>query len=222
MSFTRRPGSERPRQTNHRKDRHIIKNARVQPAASSAVIQLQVSPSLGAPVSSRTIQRRLAEGHLRLRCPLCVLPMTLTHRHLHLKCCRARERKLEVGWNQVIFSDESRFGLSSDDNHVRVGRLPGERLNLAFTLQRHAAPTAGVMVWGFISYNTRLPLVLILGTMTARWYVLDILQPHVLPLMQRLPPPTQELVFNNYNNRPHTARVSQDCHRTVTTLLWPS
>ncbi|GFT97124.1 uncharacterized protein TNCV_3857911 [Trichonephila clavipes] len=40
---------------------------------------------------------------------------------------------------------ESRFNLSSDDNHVPVWRLRGERLNPAFALQRHTAPTAGVM-----------------------------------------------------------------------------
>ncbi|GFV09795.1 hypothetical protein TNCV_2598501 [Trichonephila clavipes] len=43
-------------------------------------------------------------------------------------------------------SDESRFNLSSDDNRVRVWRPRGERLNPAFALQRHTAPTAGVMV----------------------------------------------------------------------------
>ncbi|GFX07485.1 transposable element Tcb2 transposase [Trichonephila clavipes] len=64
MSFTQRPGSGRPRQTSHREDHHIERNARVQPTASSAAIQAQVAPSLGAPVSSRTIRRRLAEGHL--------------------------------------------------------------------------------------------------------------------------------------------------------------
>ncbi|GFV98683.1 transposable element Tcb2 transposase [Trichonephila clavipes] len=55
MSFIRRPGSGRPRQTSHREERHIIRNVRVQPTASSAAIQAQVAPSLGAPVSSRTI-----------------------------------------------------------------------------------------------------------------------------------------------------------------------
>ncbi|GFV10096.1 transposable element Tcb2 transposase [Trichonephila clavipes] len=43
------------------------------------------------------------------------------------------------------------------------------------------------MVWGAIAYNIRSPLVLIRSTMTAQRYVHDILQPHVLPLMQRLP-----------------------------------
>ncbi|GFT70561.1 transposable element Tcb2 transposase [Trichonephila clavipes] len=38
-----------------------------------------VAPSLGALVSSRTIRRRLAEGHLALWRPLRVLPLTPTH-----------------------------------------------------------------------------------------------------------------------------------------------
>ncbi|GFW66011.1 transposable element Tcb2 transposase [Trichonephila clavipes] len=79
MSFTRRPGSRRPRQTSRREDRHIVRNARSQPTASSTAIPAQVAPSLGAPVSSRTIQRCLAEGHLGSRCPLRVLPLTPTH-----------------------------------------------------------------------------------------------------------------------------------------------
>ncbi|GFX08747.1 transposable element Tcb1 transposase [Trichonephila clavipes] len=57
--------------------------------------------------------------------------------------------------------------LSSDDNRVCVWRPRGERLNPAFALQRHTTPTAGVMVWGVIAYNTRSPLVLIRGTMTS-------------------------------------------------------
>ncbi|GFU32923.1 transposable element Tcb2 transposase [Trichonephila clavipes] len=70
------------------------------------------------------------------------------------------------------------------------------------------------MVWGAIAYNTRSPLIFIRDTMTAQRYVHDILQPHVLPLMQRLP----GAIFQQDNARPHTARVSQDCVRTVTTL----
>ncbi|KFM57876.1 Transposable element Tcb1 transposase, partial [Stegodyphus mimosarum] len=161
MSCTRRPGSGRPRQTSRGEDRHIVRNARVQPTASSAAIQAQVAPSLGAPVPSRTIRRHLAEGQLRAR---------------------------------------------------------GERLNPAFAVQRHIAPTVGVMVWGAIAYNTRSSLVLFRGTMTAQRYVHEILQPNVLPLMQRL----LGAIFQQDNARPHTARVSQDCLRTITILPWPA
>ncbi|GFU72253.1 transposable element Tcb2 transposase [Trichonephila clavipes] len=95
-------------------------------------------------------------------------------------------------------------------------RPRGERLNPAFALQRHTAPTSGMMVWGVIAYNTRSTLVLIRGTVTALRYVHDILQPHVLPLMQRL----SGTIFQQDNARLRTASVSEDCLRTLTTLPW--
>ncbi|GFV25791.1 transposable element Tcb2 transposase [Trichonephila clavipes] len=179
-SFTRRPG--RPRQTSRREDRHIIRQARVERTASLATVQTQAAPSIQAPVSSRTIARRLAEGHL------------------------------------VVFSDESGFNLSSDDNRIRVWRPRGECLNPALALQRNTAPTAGVMVWGVIVNDTRSPLILIHGTMTAQRYVHDILQPNVLPLMAGLP----RAIFQQVNGRPHTAKMSQDCLRHITPLPWPA
>ncbi|GFW27064.1 transposable element Tcb2 transposase [Trichonephila clavipes] len=54
--------------------------------------------------------------------------------------------------------------------------------------------------------------------MAAQRYVHDILKPHVLPLMQRLP----GAIFQQFDVRPHMARVSKDCLRTVTTLPWPA
>ncbi|GFX63255.1 transposable element Tcb2 transposase [Trichonephila clavipes] len=83
-------------------------------------------------------------------------------------------------------------------------------------LQRHTGLASGVMVWCAIAYNIRSLLVLIRVTMTAQRYVHDILPPHVLPLMQRLP----RAIYQQDNACPHSARVSQDCFRTVTTLPW--
>ncbi|GFX55873.1 transposable element Tcb2 transposase [Trichonephila clavipes] len=84
--------------------------------------------------------------------------------------------------------------------------------------RRHTALTASVMGWSVIAYNTQPPLVLIHGTMTALRYVHDILQPHGVPLMQRLP----GAIFKKDNARDHTALVSQDYHRAVTILSWPA
>ncbi|GFX87825.1 protein SSUH2 homolog [Trichonephila clavipes] len=115
--------------------------------------------------------------------------------------------KLRYYTKLTVKCDVSRFNVSSDDNRVCVRRSRGKRLNPAFTLQRCSASTAGVIVRGAIAYNTRSPLVLILCTLAAQRYVNDILQPHVLPLMQRLP----EAILQQVNSRPHTVRVSQDC-----------
>ncbi|GFX94172.1 transposable element Tcb2 transposase [Trichonephila clavipes] len=48
-------------------------------------------------------------------------------------------------WQKVVFSDESRLVLGTDDNRVRVWRCPGERHNSPHTVLRHTAHTAFVM-----------------------------------------------------------------------------
>ncbi|GFX07724.1 transposable element Tcb2 transposase [Trichonephila clavipes] len=183
MSFTRKPGSGRPTQTSHLENRHIVRNARVHPTVSSTAIQAQVAPTVETLVNSRTIRRRLTEGHYGSRRPLCVLPLTPTNRHLCLKWCCTRGNWTAALWNQVVFSDELSYNLSIDDNRVRVWSPHGEHLNPDFALQRHTTPTDGVMVWGSIAYNSRSPRVLMRGTMTAQWYFHATMQPHVLPLM---------------------------------------
>ncbi|GFX84736.1 transposable element Tcb1 transposase [Trichonephila clavipes] len=52
--------------------------------------------------------------------------------------------------------------------------------------------------------------------MTAQWYVHDILQKQVLPLMQWFP----RAIFQQGNDCRHTTRVSQNCIHSVTTLPW--
>ncbi|GFU25230.1 transposable element Tcb1 transposase [Trichonephila clavipes] len=137
--------SERLRLTSHRDDCRIARNKCIQPTTSLAAIQAQVAPSLGAPVSSRTIRKRLAAGHLGSRRPLRALPLKPTHRRLRLEWCHARGNWTAMEWNQLVFSDESRFNLSSDDNRVRVRRPRGERINPAFATQLYTAPSAAPM-----------------------------------------------------------------------------
>ncbi|GFW44772.1 transposable element Tcb2 transposase [Trichonephila clavipes] len=84
-------------------------------------------------------------------------------------------------WQKVVFSDESRFVLGTDDNRVRVWRCPGERYNSPHIVLRHTARTAGVMVWGAIAYDSRSTLIVMRETLTGQRYVDDILRPHTLP-----------------------------------------
>ncbi|GFW48892.1 transposable element Tcb2 transposase [Trichonephila clavipes] len=73
MSFIRRSGSGRSRQTRRQEDHpmeRMVRNAHVQPTHSPATIQALVAPSLGTHVSSRTIRRHLAEEHLGSQHPL--------------------------------------------------------------------------------------------------------------------------------------------------------
>ncbi|GFX88210.1 transposable element Tcb2 transposase [Trichonephila clavipes] len=124
----------RTQQTIHREDRHVVRNTHANSTASSAVTQAQIIPSLGAPVFSRTKRRCLTEGHLGSRCPLRVLLLTPTHRHIRLEGFRTKGNSAEEEWNQIVFSDGSRFNPSIPDNRVRVWRPRCERLNHVFAL----------------------------------------------------------------------------------------
>ncbi|GFX85546.1 transposable element Tcb1 transposase [Trichonephila clavipes] len=136
----------------------------------------QARNALDRPVVKKTAPSCLDEGHLGSWCPFNVPPLKPTHRRLRLKWCRVRRNWTAVEWNQVVFSGESRFNLNSDDNRVRAWRPRGERLNPAFVLQRHTAPTAGVMESGAIAFNSRSSLVLICVTMTAQRVAQDYLR----------------------------------------------
>ncbi|GFV44182.1 transposable element Tcb2 transposase [Trichonephila clavipes] len=197
MSFTQRPGSRRSRQTSRRENRHIV------------------APSFGNPVSSRIIRRHQAEGHLGTRCKLRVLPL---RPHINSSVwCGARHEETGLQWKgsmPCLATNPDSISTVMTIAFV-VWRPRGESLNPAFVLQRHTAPTAGVMVWGAIAYNTRSLLVFIHDTISTLRYIHEILQLHVLSLlMPRLP----GAIFQQSNARSHALRVSQAGLHTITAL----
>ncbi|UYV67512.1 hypothetical protein LAZ67_5001026 [Cordylochernes scorpioides] len=160
-----------------------------------------------------TISRRLVANGLHSCRPLRRLPLTPPNRRQRLEWCRARSTWM-TEWHRVVFSDESRFCLSSDSRRVRVWRRRGERSNPA---ERPTVRQRGIMVWGAIAYDSRSPLLRIQGTMTAQRYVDDVLRPVTLPYLQGVP----NALYQQDNARPHTARISQQALQDVQMLPWP-
>ncbi|UYV74947.1 hypothetical protein LAZ67_12001877 [Cordylochernes scorpioides] len=168
------------------------------------------------PLQARTISRRLVANGLHSCRPLRRLPLTPPNRRQRLEWCRARSTWM-TEWHRVVFSDESRFCLSSDSRRVRVWRRRGERSNPAAIVERPTVRQRGIMVWGAIAYDSRSPLLRIQGTMTAQRYVDDVLRPVTLPYLQGVP----NALYQQDNARPHTARISQQALQDVQMLPWP-
>ena len=209
-------GAGTARVTLARVDRRICRQALVALQATSVVLLQHVQDTLDAPISTRTIIRRLVAGDLHSWRPLRRLPLTQQHRRLRLQWCRDRAT-WTAEWHRVVFSDESRFCFSNDSRRVRVWRRSGDRSNPAASVERHTARQRGIMVWGAIAYDSRSPLVRIEGTMTAQRYVDDVLRPVTLPFLQGVP----NAIYQQDNARPHTARISQHALQGTQVLPWP-
>ncbi|UYV76758.1 hypothetical protein LAZ67_14001967 [Cordylochernes scorpioides] len=204
------------RVTSARVDRRILRQAVAAPQATCTAILQHVQDTLDHSISTRTISRRLVANGLHSCRPLRRLPLTPPNRRQRLEWCRARTTWM-TEWHRVVFSDESRFCLSSDSRRVRVWRRRGERSNPAAIVERPTVRHRGIMVWGAIAYDSRSPLLRIQGTMTAQRYVDDVLRPVTLPYLQGVP----NALYQQDNVRPHTARISQQALQDVQMLPWP-
>ncbi|GFU75336.1 transposable element Tcb1 transposase [Trichonephila clavipes] len=89
-------------------------------------------------------------------------------------------------WNKVVFTDESRNFLQHHDGRFRVWRHRGERMLNSCVTHRKTGSAPGVMVLGGIEYHSRTPLVRIAGNLNSQRYITELLEPVVLPYIQRL------------------------------------
>ncbi|GFU10611.1 HTH_Tnp_Tc3_2 domain-containing protein [Trichonephila clavipes] len=137
-------GSGVTRKTTRREDRRIVRQTLEDPTVTRSTIRADV----GVAIVPQIISRHFAEANLKSKHTFRALPLTPEHRQLRLQWCQARSMWNVPDWQKVVFIDESRFVLGTDDNRVRVWRRPGERYNSPLTVLRHTARTAGVMVWG--------------------------------------------------------------------------
>ncbi|GFW64453.1 transposable element Tcb1 transposase [Trichonephila clavipes] len=118
-------GSGVTRKTTRREDRRIVRQALVDPIVTRSTMRADV----GAAVVPQTISRHLAETNLKSKHTFRPLPLTPEHRQLRLQWYQSRSMWNVTDWQKVVFSDDSRFVLGTDDNRVRVWKRPGELYN---------------------------------------------------------------------------------------------
>ncbi|PSN31409.1 hypothetical protein C0J52_25475 [Blattella germanica] len=138
--------------TTARDDRHLVRMAVTDRTDSSTVLSRRWNTATGLGMSASTV--RLLRAGLVARMPLRRFPLSRDHQRLKLQWVRER-RHWRAEWQNVVFSDESRFNMSYNDGRIRVRRYGGERNLRACILQRHKGPTPSVMVWGVIEYHMR-------------------------------------------------------------------
>ncbi|GFV86385.1 transposable element Tcb2 transposase [Trichonephila clavipes] len=134
----------------------------------------------GKQISRKTVARRLSGGGLYARRPVVCVPLTRQHRTARLQWCREHHNWTEQDWACVLFSDESRFSLSSDCRRQLIWRESGTAYRPENIQEKDRYPTCSIMVWAGIMINGRTRLhVVANGTMTGQRYIDEVLLPHV-------------------------------------------
>ena len=203
-------------QDNRIRTRHL-RNRRL-PATRTAAVTIG---SHNRPISAHTVIRRLRERGIRARRPYVGPVLTRRHRQARSQWCHAHRRWLARQWNQVLFSDESRFTLEKADGRVRVYRRVGERYSDACVTEVDRFRRGSVMVWGGINHQGKTDLVVIRGNLNAQGYINDVLRPVVVPFINTQNGP---VIFQQDNARPHTARVTTQFLQgnNINVMQWPS
>ncbi|GFU67318.1 uncharacterized protein TNCV_3556441 [Trichonephila clavipes] len=103
------------------------------------------------PQESRSPEKLLpdvgGEGGLYARRPVVCVPLTRQHRTARLQWCREHHNWTEQDWACVLFSDESRFSLSSDCRRQLIWRESGTAYRPENIQEKDRYPTCSIMVW---------------------------------------------------------------------------
>eukprot|EP00794_Sanderia_malayensis_P010159 gene10159-11199_t len=125
-------------------------------------------------------------------------------------------------WREVVFSDESRFGLSNDYKTLRVWRTPSEAQNSELC-QTTVRNTVSVMFWGCIG-PSRVGNLVVCNKVNAEKYC-SMLQDNLFKSGEKIYGMEEKpFIFQQDNATPHTAKHTKVYLklRKVPLLPWPA
>ncbi|GFU50498.1 transposable element Tcb2 transposase [Trichonephila clavipes] len=149
--------SGRPRRTTPADDRYIALQVRRNRQQTAEEIARHTTQATGRPISRFIVARRLHGGGLLARRPV-------------------RDNE----WGRVLFTNESRFSLSSDSHRILIWRERGSRNHPSNIIEKDRYGGRGVLVWGGIMLGSRTDLhIFDAGSVNGTRYCNEILLPYV-------------------------------------------
>ncbi|GFY09107.1 transposable element Tc1 transposase [Trichonephila clavipes] len=127
-----------------------------------------------------TVARRLHGGGLFARRSVRCVPLTPAHRRRRSLWCREHRNWRDNEWGRVLFTDESRFSLSSDSHRTLIWRERGSCNHPSNIIERDSYGGRSVLVWGRIMLGSRTDLrIFDAGSVNWTRYCNEILLPYV-------------------------------------------
>ena len=145
-SIAKQPRSGRPWKFLERGERAICRVARKLRFGTLGELKTAVSEDFPAENPSKRLVKRILQEYGLKSCKRKRKPfVSLKTRSYRLKWAKAMLEWPVSNWEDVVFSDESRFGLKNDSGVLRVWRTTNEASNPQFFLPTFAN-TVSVMV----------------------------------------------------------------------------
>ena len=198
--------------TTPEEDAQIEQISRESPFKTPKVIKAE----LNLQCSLSTVKRRLRAVHLEGRRAAVKTYLTADAKERRLQFCKSNKRR---DWKRVMFTDEVMIQTSRHGMHW-VRRPPGMRYDDNYIREVNRQGRCKIMVWGAITSDAVLDLVVIEGRLNQHNYIRDILEAVVKPYQQEHP----TMIYQQDNAGPHRANsVKQwftDNH--VAVMNWPA
>ncbi|GFS96164.1 transposable element Tcb2 transposase [Trichonephila clavipes] len=139
--------SGHPRGSTPADDRYVVLQARKNRRQTAGEIARHTTQATGRPISCFTVARRLHGDGLFARRPVWCVPLTPAHRRRRSLWCREHRNWRDNEWGRVLFTDESRFSLSSDSHRILIWKERGCRNHPSNIIERDRYGGRGVLVW---------------------------------------------------------------------------
>ncbi|GFW16847.1 transposable element Tc1 transposase [Trichonephila clavipes] len=193
---------------NFKRTNRVIHQVKIDPKISAPKIAASTSNALGRSVSAETVRRVLRKagynGRVARKKPL----IGKRNRVKRLKFAKEHILKPRQFWNEVIFSDESKFNIFGSDGRRMVSRKPNTSHHPKHTIPTVKHGGGSVMVWGCMATSGLGKLVFIDGIIHKMAY-LNILQNNLKESADNLGLGSN-FIFQQDNDPKHTAFVVEE------------
>ncbi|KAI6657063.1 Transposase domain containing protein [Oopsacas minuta] len=143
----------RPRVTTKRQDNLLVRKCKKDRFKTATQIKAEVLSEYSIKLSTSTVQRRLRGAGLFGRKPRKKPRLTTKHKRDRLSFARSHKNWNTEEWARVVFSDESRFLLYTNDGRAYIRRMKGEEISERCLQKTCKFGGGGIMVCGCFCWS---------------------------------------------------------------------